>query len=291
MATDLAKQLVADRRWGALPCTQSVDWILRLSSPSVAESRPRAVGAYRATSVCVGDCERSPCARRSTGLFDPRAPAFGGQQFDSDSPPERLDDRVSEQSPTEHIDGFRSPMSGTRTSFPCSTPTMRACSRDDDLLTSRGPTRVRRFIQNAEGCQVREAKAKAASAPGCSRSIRRLGSRPAMRQRWMTWGRIGQASRPEGASGQARACHTTSHPARAAGRHCPDCRALVVGAWGCGAFENDPALIARLFREELTDQVAGAIERVVLAVTNCSPERRFVGPFECAFAPPASVES
>jgi len=70
-----------------------------------------------------------------------------------------------------------------------------------------------------------------------------------------------------------------------------DCRALVLGAWGCGAFGNDPALIARLFREELEDRVGDSFDRVVFAVTDWSPERRFVGPFECAFAPPASVES
>ena len=60
------------------------------------------------------------------------------------------------------------------------------------------------------------------------------------------------------------------------------CRALVLGAWGCGAFGNDSTTIARLFREEL-DAYAGVFTRVVFAVTDWSPERRFIGPFEREF--------
>ncbi|MFM7141613.1 MAG: TIGR02452 family protein [Alphaproteobacteria bacterium] len=61
-----------------------------------------------------------------------------------------------------------------------------------------------------------------------------------------------------------------------------DARALVLGAWGCGAFGNDTSMIARLFREEL-DAWAAAFDRVVFAVTDWSPERRFIGPFEAEF--------
>lgn len=61
-----------------------------------------------------------------------------------------------------------------------------------------------------------------------------------------------------------------------------DCRALVLGAWGCGAFGNDTPTIARLFREELADWAA-AFDRVIFAVTDWSAERRFIGPFEREF--------
>lgn len=44
--------------------------------------------------------------------------------------------------------------------------------------------------------------------------------------------------------------------------------ALVLGAWGCGVFANDPGDVARWFREALTSrsQFAGAFDRVVFAV-------------------------
>jgi uncharacterized protein (TIGR02452 family) len=47
----------------------------------------------------------------------------------------------------------------------------------------------------------------------------------------------------------------------AAHRH----RALVLGAWGCGVFRNDPATVARVFAKHL-DQMAGWFDRVVFAV-------------------------
>lgn len=45
-------------------------------------------------------------------------------------------------------------------------------------------------------------------------------------------------------------------------------RALVLGAWGCGVFANDPADVARWFRDALTSQprFANAFERVIFAV-------------------------
>jgi uncharacterized protein (TIGR02452 family) len=41
--------------------------------------------------------------------------------------------------------------------------------------------------------------------------------------------------------------------------------ALVLGAWGCGAFGNDPDLVAKAFARAMTD-VGACIERVVFAV-------------------------
>lgn len=66
------------------------------------------------------------------------------------------------------------------------------------------------------------------------------------------------------------------------------CRAVVLGAWGCGAFGNDTPTIARLFREEL-DAWSAAFDRVIFAVTDWSPERRFIGPFEREFGPRGRV--
>lgn len=54
--------------------------------------------------------------------------------------------------------------------------------------------------------------------------------------------------------------------------------ALVLGAWGCGAFGNDPHRTARDFHDALMRH-AGAFAQVVFAVADWSPERRFLAPF------------
>jgi uncharacterized protein (TIGR02452 family) len=59
--------------------------------------------------------------------------------------------------------------------------------------------------------------------------------------------------------------------------------ALVLGAWGCGVFKNDPAEIAAMFDAALRGPFAGAFATVVFAVLDTSPERRFIGPFERLF--------
>jgi len=45
-------------------------------------------------------------------------------------------------------------------------------------------------------------------------------------------------------------------------------RHLVLGAWGCGVFRNDPATVASLFAEQLRDggTYARAFEHVAFAV-------------------------
>jgi uncharacterized protein (TIGR02452 family) len=60
--------------------------------------------------------------------------------------------------------------------------------------------------------------------------------------------------------------------------------ALVLGAWGCGVFKNDPTEIAALFAAALRGPFAGAFATVVFAVLDTSPERRFIGPFERVLA-------
>jgi uncharacterized protein (TIGR02452 family) len=61
---------------------------------------------------------------------------------------------------------------------------------------------------------------------------------------------------------------------------------IVLGAWGCGAFGNDGAVIAGLFRKALAENFRGAYRRVTFAVVDWSPEQRFIGPFKAAFSTP-----
>jgi uncharacterized protein (TIGR02452 family) len=64
--------------------------------------------------------------------------------------------------------------------------------------------------------------------------------------------------------------------------------ALVLGAWGCGVFGNDGYEIAELFLVALDGPFAGRFSKIVFAVTDWSPERRFIGPFEQVFGDSAS---
>lgn len=59
--------------------------------------------------------------------------------------------------------------------------------------------------------------------------------------------------------------------------------ALVLGAWGCGVFKNDPAEIAELFQQALTQDFRGAFRKVVFAILDWSDEHHFIGPFQRAF--------
>jgi uncharacterized protein (TIGR02452 family) len=60
--------------------------------------------------------------------------------------------------------------------------------------------------------------------------------------------------------------------------------ALVLGAWGCGAFGNDPHRTAGSFRHALETEYSGAFSDVVFAITDWSPERRFLAPFRDVFS-------
>ena len=45
------------------------------------------------------------------------------------------------------------------------------------------------------------------------------------------------------------------------------CRSLVLGAWGCGVFRNDPHTVARLFCEVLTTaEWCGRFDEIVFAI-------------------------
>ena len=61
-------------------------------------------------------------------------------------------------------------------------------------------------------------------------------------------------------------------------------RSLVLGAWGCGAFGNDPVRTAEDFRTALEGPFHGAFVHVVFAIADWSAERRFLGPFRDVFA-------
>lgn len=59
---------------------------------------------------------------------------------------------------------------------------------------------------------------------------------------------------------------------------------LILGAWGCGAFANDPHRTAADFRQALENDFKGAFSDIVFAVSDWSPERRFLGPFRDIFS-------
>jgi uncharacterized protein (TIGR02452 family) len=59
---------------------------------------------------------------------------------------------------------------------------------------------------------------------------------------------------------------------------------LVLGAWGCGAFGNDPFRTAHDFREALQRRFGGVFEEVVFAITDWTEDRRFLGPFRDTFS-------
>jgi uncharacterized protein (TIGR02452 family) len=64
-------------------------------------------------------------------------------------------------------------------------------------------------------------------------------------------------------------------------------RTLVLGAWGCGVFRNDPADVAKAFRTHLTDGgvFADRFERVVFAVLDRTPGGPIREVFRRAFTP------
>ena len=59
---------------------------------------------------------------------------------------------------------------------------------------------------------------------------------------------------------------------------------LVLGAWGCGAFANDPCRTATDFRAALVGEFSGHFANVVFAITDWSTERKYLGPFREVFS-------
>ncbi|MGW2343326.1 TIGR02452 family protein [Streptomyces sp. NPDC001661] len=62
-------------------------------------------------------------------------------------------------------------------------------------------------------------------------------------------------------------------------------RRLVLGAWGCGVFRNDPGQVAEAFRSLLEGRFAGHFEQVVFAVLDRAKGAPTRAAFERAFDP------
>ncbi|MFM2266608.1 MAG: hypothetical protein RL757_48 [Bacteroidota bacterium] len=56
---------------------------------------------------------------------------------------------------------------------------------------------------------------------------------------------------------------------------------LVLGAWGCGVFQNDPEKVALWFKEALETRFAHCFKRIVFAVYSNNP--KFITPFQHYF--------
>jgi uncharacterized protein (TIGR02452 family) len=69
--------------------------------------------------------------------------------------------------------------------------------------------------------------------------------------------------------------------------------ALVLGAWGCGVFGNDPRQVAGAFARHLTGEgwFRAAFRKVVFAVLDRTPDRSTLAPFESRFAAARSPAS
>lgn len=61
---------------------------------------------------------------------------------------------------------------------------------------------------------------------------------------------------------------------------------LVLGAWGCGVFRNDPAQIAQYFHEVIETSFKQAFATIVFAIY--AKDERFIRPFQHWFAPKSS---
>jgi uncharacterized protein (TIGR02452 family) len=62
-----------------------------------------------------------------------------------------------------------------------------------------------------------------------------------------------------------------------------DYRYIVLGAWGCGVFRNDPRLVAEIFMKLLASaNWAGRFSRVVFSILDPSPKLDLIGIFKAA---------
>ena len=57
---------------------------------------------------------------------------------------------------------------------------------------------------------------------------------------------------------------------------------LILGAWGCGVFQNDPSTIAKLFREALEGAFKNRFKKVIFAIKTRN-EELFLAPFKARF--------
>jgi uncharacterized protein (TIGR02452 family) len=69
-------------------------------------------------------------------------------------------------------------------------------------------------------------------------------------------------------------------------------RCLVLGAWGCGVFRNDPGAVADVFARWLENpRFRGAFDRVVFAIYDRSPGQATLRAFEQRLTGAADIES
>ena len=85
---------------------------------------------------------------------------------------------------------------------------------------------------------------------------------------------------PESGNLLQRRIHRVLEIARAYGHS-----TLVLGAWGCGAFGNDPRRTALDFHGVLAGGYRGAFSDIVFAITDWSTDRRTFGAFRDVFSP------
>ena len=60
-------------------------------------------------------------------------------------------------------------------------------------------------------------------------------------------------------------------------------KTLILGAWGCGVFQNDPQMIALIFDELLKGEFANCFERVIMAIYDKTPTRKVYNAFVKVF--------
>ncbi|MET2994932.1 TIGR02452 family protein [Flavobacterium columnare] len=58
---------------------------------------------------------------------------------------------------------------------------------------------------------------------------------------------------------------------------------LILGAWGCGVFRNDPSLVAQLFKEVIEKHYAKAFKKIVWAIYDRSKEKLVLKAFQEVF--------
>mmetsp|Transcript_136711 Transcript_136711/g.424724 ORF Transcript_136711/g.424724 Transcript_136711/m.424724 type:complete len:117 (-) Transcript_136711:15-365(-) len=68
-------------------------------------------------------------------------------------------------------------------------------------------------------------------------------------------------------------------------------RDIVLGAWGCGVFGNDPSTVAGIFRDKLLNEFRGRFRKVVFAVLDARMAAVFAREFEVEVVPPGSEGS
>lgn len=56
-------------------------------------------------------------------------------------------------------------------------------------------------------------------------------------------------------------------------------RTLILGAWGCGVFQNDSYEIARIFNDLLKNEFANCFNRVIMAIYDATPTRKVYNAF------------